>query len=268
MDVYGIIGNPVEHSLSPPMHEAAFEERGIDAAFVTFEADPDRIGEAFAGAEALGVDGLTVTLPFKGDALEFSEPDDRARRVGAVNTVDFATDPPTGHNYDLSGAVRAFDHHDVSLDGARTVVVGAGGAARALAFGFEEAGAEVAVANRTESKAHALADDVPGASGHGLDDLPDLMADADVVANATSVGLESDESVAPADAWHADQVAFDAVYTPLETRFLRDAADAGAETIDGAWMLLFQGVEAFETWTGVDAPVEAMDDALRERLAE
>lgn len=92
------------------------------------------------------------------------------------------------------------------------------------------------------------------------------MADADVVANATSVGLESDESVAPADAWHGDLVAFDAVYKPLETRFLKDAAVAGAQTIDGAWMLLFQGVDAFEMWTGEDAPVETMNEALRSHL--
>ncbi len=265
MDVYAIIGNPVSHSLSPPMHQAAFDELGIDATFVTFEADPDQIEAAFRGAEALGVSGLTVTLPFKGDALAFSEPDDRAKRVGAVNTIDFG-ETVRGYNYDLSGAMRALDHHDVDLAGASAVVVGAGGAARALAFGFEEAGAEVAVANRTESRAHNLADDVPGATGHGLDSLPDLMADADVVANATSVGLDEEESVAPADAWHADLVAFDAVYTPLETRFLREASAAGARTIDGAWMLLFQGVEAFETWTGEEAPVETMNEALRDHL--
>ncbi|AEH39037.1 shikimate dehydrogenase [Halopiger xanaduensis] len=266
MDVYGIIGNPVEHSLSPPMHEAAFRERGIDAKYVTFEADPDRIEEAFRGAEALGIDGLTVTLPFKHDAFEFADPDVQIERVGAVNTIDFTESGPVGFNTDMTGTLRAFEHHDVDLEGARAVVVGAGGAARALAFGFEEAGADVQIANRTESKAHDLADEVPDATGHGLDELPGLMADADVVANATSVGLESDESVAPADAWHGDLVAFDAVYKPLETRFLQDAAAAGAQTIDGAWMLLFQGVDAFEIWTGEDAPLEAMNEALRDRL--
>jgi len=266
MDVYGIIGNPVEHSLSPPMHQAAFDELGTDAKFVTFEADPERVEAAFRGAETLGVDGLTVTLPFKHDALEFSDPSERAQRVGAVNTIDFTDSPPAGYNFDLSGTLRAFEHHDVDLAGAEAVVVGAGGAARAIAFGFEEGGADVAIANRTVERAHDLADEVPGASGHGLDELPELMAEADVVANATSVGLESDESVAPADAWHGDLTAFDAVYTPLETRFLADAAAAGAQTIDGAWMLLFQGVEAFETWTGEDAPVEQMNEALRSHL--
>ncbi|WP_123538198.1 shikimate dehydrogenase [Halosimplex salinum] len=266
MDVYGIIGNPVEHSLSPPMHQAAFDELGIDATFVTFEAEEDRIEDAFRGAEALGIDGLTVTLPFKHDAFEFVEPTKSVRRVGAVNTIDFTDDGPVGYNTDMTGTLSAFEHHDVALDGTSAVVVGAGGAARALAFGFEEAGADVAVVNRTESKAHDLADEVPRASGHGLDELPDLMADADVVANATSVGLESDESVAPADAWHGDCVAFDAVYKPLETRFLADAAAAGAQTIDGAWMLLFQGVDAFEMWTGEDAPVDVMNEALRSHL--
>ncbi|OVE86350.1 shikimate dehydrogenase [Natronolimnobius baerhuensis] len=268
MDVYGIIGHPVEHSLSPPMHEAAFEERGIDAKYVTFEADPDRIEEAFEGAQALGVDGLTVTLPFKHDAFEFADVDDPVQRVGAVNTIDFTDDGPVGYNTDMTGTLQAFEHHGVSLEGAEAVVIGAGGAARALAFGFEEAGATVSIANRTESKAHDLAADVPDASGHGLEELPDLMAAADVVANATSVGLEEDVSAAPADAWHGDLTAFDAVYKPLETRFLSDAAAAGAQTIDGAWMLLFQGVDAFETWTGEDAPVDAMNEALRSHLSE
>ena len=266
MDVYGIIGNPVEHSLSPPMHEAAFRERGIDATFVTFEADEDRIDEAFRGAAALGVRGLTVTLPFKHHAFEYAEPDERARRVGAVNTLDFTERQPVGYNFDLSGALRAFRYHDVALDGANAVVVGAGGAARAIAFGLESAGAGVTSVNRTVERAHDLAADVPRADGYGLDELPSLVANADVVANATSVGLKSDESVVPADVWHSDLTAFDAVYKPSETRFLRDAAAAGARTIDGAWRLLFQGVEAFETWTGVDAPVEAMNEALRDRL--
>jgi shikimate dehydrogenase len=248
------------------MHEAAFRERDIDAAYVTFQADRARIEQALAGADALGVAGLTVTLPFKHDALAFTDPDERARRVGAVNTIDFGPDPPVGYNTDLTGAVRALEHHDVRLDGASAVVVGAGGAARAIAFGLQGAGASVAVANRTVERARDLAEAVPGASGHALDELPALMAEADVVANATSVGMGADESVAPADAWRDGHVAFDAVYSPLETRFLRDAADAGARTVDGAWMLLYQGVEAFETWTGVEAPVAAMNEALRSRL--
>ena len=267
MDVYGLVGNPVGHSLSPPMHEAGYAELGLDARYVTFEPPKDGAAAAVDGADALGVAGLNVTIPFKQDVLAAVDPDPLAERIGAVNTVDFtaAGDRPAGYNTDAAGAVRALRSHGVDLAGT-AVVVGAGGAGRAVSFGLADEGMAVEVANRTESKARDLADEVPEAVGHGLGALPDLLADADVLVNATSVGMEEDASPVPAGALHADLAVLDAVYRPLETRLLRDAADAGATTVDGAWMLLYQGVEAFERWTGRDAPVDAMNDALRERL--
>ena len=265
MDVYGLIGNPVGHSLSPPMHEAGYDALGVDARYVTFEPPADGAAAAIEGAADLGVAGLNVTIPFKQDALAAVDPDPLARRIGAVNTVDFGGDRITGHNTDAVGATRALRAHDVALSGT-AVVVGAGGAGRAVAFGLADEGMTVRIANRTASKASDLADEVEGASGHGLDALPELLADADVLVNATSVGMEEDASPVPAEALHGDLGVLDAVYRPLETRLLREAADAGATTVDGAWMLLYQGVAAFERWTGRDAPVEAMDEALRARL--
>ncbi|WP_436923121.1 shikimate dehydrogenase [Halosimplex amylolyticum] len=265
MDVYGLIGNPVGHSLSPPMHEAGYEALGLDARYVTFEPPKDGAAAAVEGADDLGVAGLNVTIPFKQDVLAAVEPDSLARRIGAVNTVDFSGADPTGHNTDAVGATRALRAHDVALSGT-AVVVGAGGAGRAVAFGLADEGMEVRVANRTESKAHELADDVPEATGHGLDALGDLLADADVLVNATSVGMEEDATPVPAEALHSDLGVLDAVYRPLETRLLRDAERAGATTVDGAWMLLYQGVEAFERWTGREAPVDEMNEALRSRL--
>jgi len=264
MDVYGLIGNPVGHSLSPPMHEAGYEALGLDARYVTFE--PEDAGAAIRAAEDLEIAGLNVTIPFKQDVLEHVEPDATAERIGAVNTVDFSNDPTTGHNTDVAGVRRSFEHHDVDLEGTTAVQVGAGGAGRAIAFALADAGATVHIANRTAEKAHDLAADVPGAEGHELDAVPELLADADVLANATSVGMEEDVSPVDADALHGDLVVFDAVYSPIETRLLRDAANAGADTIDGAWMLLYQGVAAFERWTGEDAPVDAMNEALRSHL--
>ncbi|WP_227355299.1 shikimate dehydrogenase [Haladaptatus salinisoli] len=264
MDVYGLLGNPVGHSLSPPMHEAAYDELGLDARYVTFE--PEAIGPAVEGARALGVRGLNVTIPFKEDVLAHVEPDALAERIGAVNTVDFSTPTPTGHNTDGEGARRAFARHDVPLNGRSAVVVGAGGAARAIAFALADDGAAVEIANRTVPRAESLAADVPGASAHGLDSLPELLPDADVLVNATSVGMEEDVSPVPADALHGDLAVMDAVYRPLETRLLREAGARGATTIDGAWMLLFQGVAAFELWTGRNAPVERMNAVLRRRL--
>ncbi|WP_248898104.1 shikimate dehydrogenase [Haloplanus halobius] len=272
MHVFGLIGNPVGHSLSPPMHEAAYDELGMDAKYVTFEPDPDAVSRAVDGAAALGVDGLNVTIPFKQDVLDLVEPDALAARIGAVNTIDFSTSPPRGYNTDAAGVRRAFDHHGVSLSGAEAVVVGAGGAARAVAFTLADACETVHIANRTVDRADALAADVrtelPEAtvSSGGLETLADRVPDADILVNATSVGMDEDETPVPADHLHSDVAVLDAVYSPIETRLLRDAADAGATTIDGGWMLLFQGVVAFEHWTGRDAPVDAMNDALRSRL--
>ncbi len=267
MDVYGLLGNPVGHSLSPPMHEAAYDELGLEARYATFEPDPDDIDDAIHGADALGIAGLNVTIPFKQAALEIVAPEDLATRIGAVNTIDFSgSGPPTGYNTDAVGALRALRDHDVAIDGERAVVVGAGGAGRAVAFGLADAGATVAIANRTEATARELADEVPRATGHGLADLEQLLPDADVLVNATSVGMEEDATPVPADALHGDLAVLDAVYRPLETRLLRDAADAGATTVDGAWMLLYQGVEAFEIWTDRDAPVDVMNEALRSWL--
>jgi shikimate dehydrogenase len=270
MHVYGLLGNPVGHSLSPPMHEAGYAERGIDARYVTFEPDRDDVDRAIGGAGALGIAGLNVTIPFKQDVLDLVDPGDLAARIGAVNTIDFGTDPPTGYNTDAVGVTRSFAHHGVPVEGTDAVVVGAGGTGRAAAFGLADAGAAVSIANRTTERAHGLAESVArtgaSATGHGLEKLPGLLADADLLVNATSVGMEEDRSPVPADALHGDLAVLDAVYSPLRTRLLRDAEAAGAATIDGGWMLLYQGVEAFERWTGDTAPVEAMNDALRDRL--
>ncbi|WP_132057367.1 shikimate dehydrogenase [Halorussus amylolyticus] len=267
MQVFGLLGNPVGHSLSPPMHEAGYDELGIDARYVTFEPDPDDLGAAIEGAAALGIAGLNVTIPFKEDALAHVETDEMAARIGAVNTIDFGGEgSPAGYNTDAAGVRRSFAHHDVTLAGTDAVVVGAGGAARAVAFVLADAGASVHVANRTVSRAEALAADVDGATAGGLDALERRVSNADVLVNATSVGMEEDRSPVPADALHADLAVLDAVYRPLDTRLLRDAREVGATTIDGAWMLLYQGVEAFERWTGRGAPVDAMNAALRDRL--
>ena len=267
MQVFGLLGNPVEHSLSPPMHEAAYDALGIDARYVTFEPDRDDGAAAVAAADTLGIAGLNVTIPFKRDVLDAVEPDDTARRVGAVNTIDLSTSPPRGHNTDIAGVERALTHHGVEIDGRDAVVVGAGGAGRAVAFALADAGAAVHIANRTVERAESLAADVPGATAGGLDSR-ERVADADLLVNATSVGMapDADGTPVPASYLHEELAVLDAVYSPIETRLLRAAEAAGATTVDGAWMLLFQGVEAFERWTGRDAPVEAMNEALRAAL--
>ena len=266
MEVYGLIGHPVGHSLSPIMHEAGFRACGIDARYVTFEPAPDAATEAVHAAASLGVRGLNVTIPFKQDVLDVVDADERALRVGAVNTIQFGPEPPRGHNTDVDGILRSFEHFDVPLTGKRAVVVGAGGAGRAAAFALAEAGADIRIVNRTKSRADALANELGEEKGYALDDIPMVLKDASVLVQTTSVGMEEDASVIPSDALHDQLTVLDAVYAPLETRLLREARAAGATTIDGGWMLLYQGVAAFELWTGGSAPVEAMNRALREAL--
>ncbi len=264
MQVFGLIGNPVGHSVSPPMHEAAYEACGMDARYVTFEPAEGTIKRVLDGADALGLAGLNVTIPFKESVAAAIECDPLASRIGAVNTVDFSGEP-TGYNTDAAGVVRALEHHGVELSGT-AVVVGAGGAGRAAAFALADEEMTIRIANRTVERAERLAGAVPNASSSGLDDLSSLLVDADVLINATSVGMEADETPVPKDALHDELAVLDAVYAPIDTRLLTDARAVGATTIDGAWMLLFQGVEAFEIWTGRDAPVDAMNEALRASL--
>jgi shikimate dehydrogenase len=265
MQVFGLIGDPVGHSRSPPMHEAAYAELGMDARYVTFE--PTGAGAAVKAAGSLGIAGLNVTIPFKRDVFDYIDPDPLAARIGAVNTVDFSTDPPRGYNTDLAGVTRSLAYHDIDPSGADAVVVGAGGAGRAAVFALVDAGASVHVANRTLATAEDLVAAVgEGTTAGGLATLDDCVPDADLLVNATSVGMDEDETPVPARLLHADLTVLDAVYSPVETRLLREAAAANATTVDGAWMLLFQGVEAFEVWTGREAPVESMNRALRDRL--
>ncbi len=284
MDVYGLVGNPVGHSVSPPMHEAAYAELGMAASYVAFEPAVEAIEDAIRGADSLGVAGLNVTIPFKQDVLSVVDPDPLAARIGAVNTIDFRADgPPRGYNTDAIGVTRSFAHHDVAVEGESAVVVGAGGAGRAAAFALADAGATVHIANRTTERAEELAGAVAGTmgstarngvddhaettvTGGGLDTLDSALTSASLVVNATSVGMQSDETPIPGELLHSDMAVLDAVYAPIETRLLHEAEAAGATPIDGAWMLLFQGVEAFERWTGESAPVEVMNRALREAL--
>lgn len=270
MDTYGVIGDPVEHSLSPPMQRAAFRAAGLDADYSRFHVLEGDVAEALKGARSLGVSGLNVTVPHKQRVAELPlvVNDETADGIGAVNTVD--VERMKGYNTDARGARRAVEEAGVDLTGTHVVVVGAGGAARAIAWEFGVDAAKLDVVNRTASRADDLAGEVAAegveAEGHPLDDLESFVPSADLLVNATSVGMNEDVSVVPKDLLHSGLVVFDVVYTPLETRLLRDARSVGAETVNGASMLVHQGAEAFEIWTGEEAPVEEMMDALRERL--
>jgi shikimate dehydrogenase len=255
-----IVLHPAGHTRSPSMHNAAFRTLGIDAVYLAFDVPPARLGDAVAGARSLKIRQFAVSVPHKQTVMALlDEVDSTARRIGAVNTVTLRGERLVGSNTDWLGAVRALER-ETKLSGARAVVLGAGGAARAAVFGLLERGAHVVVLNRRPERARALATDL---GAHGAGGLGDLRAtEYDVLVNATSAALEEGRSPVAADLLHSAGLVMDAVYEPEQTRLLRDAKARGARTLSGKWWLVYQAAEQLRLWTGRDAPVEIMADAF------
>lgn len=261
--VTGIIGWPVAHSLSPLMHNAAFAELGLPWAYVAFPVEPGRVGEAVRGLAAAGCAGLNVTIPHKAEALAAcSEVSEAARAIGAVNTlVPDGSGGFRGDNTDAAGFLRALDEAaPIDLEGGEALVIGAGGAARAVVHALRSRGARVRVANRDAAKAAALGIPLPFEPAA----LDTAAGCADIVVNATSLGMHADAPPAelPLAGLRPGQPVVDVVYRPGGTAWLAAAAQRGARTVDGLGMLLHQGAAAFAQWTGVEPPVDAMRRAL------
>lgn len=262
----GIIGNPVEHSLSPAMHNAAFEQLQLNYAYLAFRVED--VEGAIRGVRALGLRGLSVTVPHKVSVLPFlDEIDPVAKAIGAANTVVNDGGRLKGYNTDWTGFVRSLEAH-VPAKGRRVALLGAGGAARAIAFGLKEKGAALTILNRAEEieMARSLATEI--GCPHGDLSQIDAVTGADVVVNATSVGMAPLRDLTVIDPAHLrpEQTVVDIVYNPLETRFLREAKARGCRTVPGYEMLLLQGVTQFELWTGKTAPVDLMRSILLKRL--
>lgn len=267
MTFYGVIGDPIAHSLSPVMQNAAFEALHMDCYYGAFRVRPGDLREAVNGARLLGFGGLNVTIPHKEAVIRLIEGDDMARAIGAANTIDLKDQ--VAYNTDAYGALRALQDGGVSVKGSRVLVLGAGGAARAVVYVLAKNGATVTVANRTAEKAASLAAymrEHGDVFGTGLDGLREKVEIADVVVNTTSVGMGDGETLVKADMLTPKQTVFDIVYKPLETPLLKEAKKAGAKTIDGITMLARQGAQSFEIWTGEKAPVEIMERSARNAL--
>jgi shikimate dehydrogenase len=261
--VYAIIGSPVEHSLSPAMHNAGFAAEGLNALYVAFEVE--ELAAAMAGVRALGVAGLSVTVPHKVAVMRYLDRlDEAARQVGAVNTVVVEGGALVGYNTDVAGAMRALEPHLGSFAGRRCLIIGAGGAARAIGFGLWQRGADLIIANRSVERGRALAADL-ACRFVPLSEV--LSVSCDCVIQATTVGMAPgpDRSPVPPQLLRPGMVAMDIVYKPLRTRFLRDAEERGCTPISGLDMLLEQAVEQFRLWTG-RTPREALAAALREAM--
>jgi shikimate dehydrogenase len=268
----GVIGDPVRHSLSPVLHNAAFRAVDLDWVYLAFEVPPGGAAAAVAGMRALGIDGLNVTMPHKADvaaAVDTLSP--TARALGAVNTVVREGSILRGENTDGEGFVQAL-RLDEGVDpaGMRCLVIGAGGAARAVILGLAEAGAaEIVVAARRAEPA-ALAAALAG--GIGRVGTVEEADGAELVVNATPVGmgevaeLDAPALPVPAERLGPGQVVADLIYHPLVTPLVAAARERGAVAVNGLGMLLHQAGIAFRLWTGEDAPLEAMSAAVLAEL--
>ena len=265
-----VIGSPVRHSLSPALHNAAFEAGALDWRFVAFEVAPGGGAAAVAAMGTLGIGGLAVTTPHKADvAAAVDEVDPAARALRSVNTVALREDGTTfGASTDGAGFVDSLGVSDVDVERSRFTVLGAGGAARSIVDALGRAGAvEIVIVNRDQQRAADAAALAAQARVGTVDDV----AATDVLVNATSVGLGSDESPVDDALLHANLTVADIVYHPLDTALLRAARGVGARTVDGLGMLVHQAVRQQELWTGVcpDAAVlrAAAESELASRLA-
>jgi shikimate dehydrogenase len=264
--LYGVVGWPVAHSLSPAMHNAAFEALGVDAVYVPLPAPPDHLEAALAGAHALGFRGLNVTVPHKEAAARACESlDDVARLCGAANTLSRTDRGWRGSNTDAPATARLLAAAGVA-PGSRALLLGAGGAGRAAAWALLGAGATVAVAARRREAAQALCDDLAASiAGAPIepaewDDVEEASGDAAVVVNATSVGLPGKAGALPPLRFRAGQVACDYVYGA--TAFVAAARRAGARVLSGEQILVLQGELAFQAWIGRAPPAGVMAGAL------
>lgn len=261
---------PARHSLSPALHNAAFAALGIDAAYLAFEVRPRRLAEALAGAAALGAMGLSVTMPHKEAAAAWAaRRSERVRRLGSANTLSFSGGEAVAESTDGAGFLASLAEAGVFLQGARLVVIGAGGAAKAVALAAAEAGAsDVAVVARRPEAASKVAELVgPPARAGSLGDV----GRCDVVVNATPLGMAGGagegRSPLPGGLLSSRQVVVDLVYHPARTPLLLQAAEAGAVGIGGEGMLLHQAAEQVRIWTGQEPPLEVMRNALNVALA-
>ena len=242
------------------MHNAAYAALGLDAVFVAFDVPAEQLGNAIAGARALGVRQLAVSLPHKQAVMShLDEIDETAQRIGAVNTVTLRKGRLVGSNTDWLGLARALER-ETKLDARRAVVLGAGGTARAAVFGLRERGARVTVLNRTVARAEAIASELGAERAGPLESLAEL--EWDVLVNTTSVGLRGDASPVVASTLRPNTVVFDAVYEPADTRLLRDARARGARTVGGKWMLVEQALEQIRIWTGETPPQQVLAEAF------
>jgi shikimate dehydrogenase len=278
--VCGIIGDPIEHSMSPVMHNAAFQALGLDYAYVPFKVKSLELRKAIEGIRGLNIRGVNVTVPHKIAVMQFLDRvEPLAEKIGAINTIVNDAGILTGYNTDAAGFLQVLHERSIELAGKRVLLLGAGGAAHSIGNVLAAEKVKLIVLNRMQ-KIATLKDFARRlAQFYGADvkveeltneNLKKAITDVDIMVNATSLGMspDNDQTPVPAELLHSNLTVFDIIYNPLPTRLLREAKAAGARTIDGLEMLVQQGAVSFEKWTGIKAPIDIMRKSVESILRQ
>jgi len=275
----GIFGYPVEHSLSPVLHNRVYRHMNLNWCYLPFQVAESDLKDAFKGIKALGVVGINITMPHKEAAIQYmDELEGFAENMGSINTVQIIEGRLIGYNTDAYGFLSSLKK-DAGFDpkGKRVIIVGAGGAAKAVSHALANEGvSKIDIFNRTELRAIKLAESLRAkykaidikANGVIGVNAP-VVAGADLIINATSVGMDKKDKCLPisTDGIHRGQLVFDLIYSPRKTAFMQEAETRGARTINGLGMLLYQGAAAFKIWIKLDPPIDFMKEVLEETIA-
>lgn len=270
--LYGVIGDPISHSMSPLMHNRAFLHHGLSARYMAFHVTPERLSSAIEGLRGLQIEGINVTIPHKVSVMKYlDEIDSLANQIGAVNTIVNKNGKLVGYNTDGIGFVNSLKGllQKKSLRSQSILVIGAGGAARAIYFSLIAEGCiHIDITNRTLSAAQELIGDHQTSKALTLLEAEQKIHTYDIMINTTSVGMYPQTNEVPIQLTRLKNAAIvsDIIYNPLETQFLKEARQLGAITQNGIDMFVFQGALAFEKWTGIYPDIETMRTAVKTKL--
>jgi shikimate dehydrogenase len=265
---FAVIGDPIDHSLSPNIHSAAFREMDLDSSYIAYRIPKGELEEGIEGLKKIKIDGFNITIPHKIEMMQYLDKMDEAcSLIGAVNTVTNKDGVLKGYNTDMDGFLEPFKKRELVIANSKVLLIGAGGSARAIVAGFaKEKVKSITIANRTLDNASRLAEFAKkvGLESNAIETkvVNDTAKNYDIIVNATSVGLRNEPSVISLDGINEKTIAYDIVYMPMNTDFIKKAKEKNAIIIYGYEMLLGQAVRAFEIWHQVEAPYTAMKRAL------
>ncbi len=277
-NVLCVIGHPIEHSMSPIMHNAALKDLSLDYVYVAFNIPPNDLKKAVLGFKMFNIKGINVTIPYKENIIPYlDEIDPLAEKIGAVNTIKNEGKYLIGKNTDASGAKKALLDAGCEISGKKALILGAGGAAKAVSFAISEDLDALYIANRTEKRSIKLAKDLTNKTAikaigknMSINTLKNLLDEVDILINTTPLGMYPDieESPISEEMLRNDLFVFDIVYNPLETRLIKEASKIGCKTLGGLDMFVNQGALAFEWWTGKKPNLNLMKEKVVEFLGK